>query len=84
MMKKPEKDWKKKLNPKEYHILREKGTEIPFTGKMLYNKEKGEYLCAACGNKIFSSDTKYDSHCGWHIFLLSGFRRIILLQYMRN
>lgn len=60
--------WKKKLSPKQYHILREKGTEFPFTGKLLYNKEKGEYVCAACGNKIFNSETKYDSHCGWPSF----------------
>ena len=60
--------WKKKLNKKEYHILMEKGTETPFTGKYLKNKKKGEYLCAACGNKLFSSDTKYDSKSGWPSF----------------
>lgn len=60
--------WKKKLNKKEYHVLREKGTEMPFTGKYLKSKRKGEYLCAACGNKLFSSDTKYDSRSGWPSF----------------
>jgi len=60
--------WKKELTPQQYHILREKGTEEPFTGKLLYNKKKGAYSCAACGNVIFDSDMKFDSHCGWPSF----------------
>ena len=52
----------------QYHILREKGTELAFTGKLLYNKEKGTYNCAACGNELFYSDAKYDSGCGWPSF----------------
>ena len=60
--------WKEKLNKKEYHILREKGTEKPFTGRYLGNKKKGEYVCSACGNRLFSSDTKYDSKSGWPSF----------------
>ncbi len=69
-MKKPksEKYWRKKLAPKQFHILREKGTEMPFTGELLYNKERGTYLCAACGVKLFSSKTKYDSGSGWPSF----------------
>jgi peptide-methionine (R)-S-oxide reductase len=67
-MKKSESEWKKKLTPEQYHILREKGTEMPFTGKLVHNKEKGEYVCAACGNKIFKSSTKFDSLCGWPSF----------------
>ena len=59
---------KKKLTPEQYHILKEKGTEIPFTGEFVYNKNKGIYKCAACGNKLFSSDTKYDSGTGWPAF----------------
>ncbi len=58
----------KKLTPEQYHILREKGTELPFTGKLLHNKEKGMYQCAGCGSDLFSSETKYDSGCGWPAF----------------
>lgn len=58
----------KKLTKGQHHILHEKGTEPPFSGKLLYNKEKGEYSCVGCGNKIFDSETKYDSDCGWPSF----------------
>lgn len=58
----------KKLTKEQYHILKEKGTEAPFTGKLLHNKKNGDYVCAGCGNKIFSSKTKYDSDCGWPSF----------------
>ena len=63
-----EAEWKKKLTAEQYHILREKGTERPFTGKLLENKDAGIYVCAACGNELFSSDMKFDSHCGWPSF----------------
>jgi peptide-methionine (R)-S-oxide reductase len=59
---------KQKLSPEQYRILVEKGTERPFTGKFLENKEKGKYNCAACGTPLFSSDTKYDSGSGWPSF----------------
>lgn len=65
---KSEKDWKKNLTPEEFHILREKGTEPAFTGKYLDNKGRGIYLCAGCGNELFSSDTKFDSGSGWPSF----------------
>lgn len=65
---KSEDKWKKKLTKEQYHVLREKGTEMPFTGKYWNNKEKGMYVCAACGAKLFSSDTKFDSGCGWPSF----------------
>jgi len=61
-------DWKQKLTKEQYHILREKGTELPFTGKLLKNNQKGKYLCAACGNELFSSETKFDSGTGWPSF----------------
>lgn len=63
-----EEDWKAALTPQQYHILREKGTDAPFTGKLTYNKEKGNYFCAGCGNELFSSDMKFESHCGWPSF----------------
>lgn len=63
-----EEEWKKKLTPEQYNVLREKGTEAPFTGKFYKNSEKGMYVCAACGQPLFSSDTKFDSNCGWPSF----------------
>ena len=65
---KSEGEWKKRLTKEQYHVLREKGTELPFTGKLLHNKEKGKYTCAACGSELFSSDTKFDSGTGWPSF----------------
>jgi len=63
-----EKDWKKKLTKEQYHILREKGTEIPFTGKFYNHKGKGMYTCVACGSKLFDSDVKFNSGTGWPSF----------------
>src|SRR5580704_18252350 len=65
---KTEEEWKNLLSPEQYSVLREKGTEAPFTGKYYLNKEKGVYVCAACGNELFNSDMKFDSHCGWPSF----------------
>jgi peptide-methionine (R)-S-oxide reductase len=65
---KSEEEWKKILTPEQYHVLREKGTDAPFTGKLTLNTEKGSYSCAACGNELFSSDMKFESHCGWPSF----------------
>lgn len=61
-------EWKKKLTPEQYRVLREKGTEPAFTGKYVHNKDNGIYVCAACGNPLFSSDTKFDSGSGWPSF----------------
>ncbi|MGW8289493.1 MAG: peptide-methionine (R)-S-oxide reductase MsrB, partial [Candidatus Bathyarchaeia archaeon] len=65
---KSEKEWKKTLTPQQYHVLRERGTEPAFTGNLLKNKKTGMYVCAACGNPLFSSDTKFDSGTGWPSF----------------
>ena len=63
-----EEEWKKILTPEQYFVLREKGTDRPFTGKYYLNKEKGMYNCAACGNELFTSEMKFDSDCGWPSF----------------
>ena len=61
-------EWKKKLTPEQYEVLRGKGTEAPFTGKLLYNDKAGSYTCAACGNVLFDSGTKFEADCGWPSF----------------
>lgn len=65
---KTEEQWRKELTPEQFTILREKGTERPYTGKLLNHKGEGLYTCAACGNELFKSDQKFDSHCGWPSF----------------
>lgn len=68
MKKKPDEYWKQRLTPDQYHVMREKGTEMAFTGKYVDNHETGMYGCAACGQPLFSSDTKFDSRSGWPSF----------------
>ena len=63
-----ESDWKEKLTPEQYQVLRQGGTERAFTGKYWDAKAKGVYRCAGCGEELFSSDTKYESHSGWPSF----------------
>lgn len=65
---KAESEWQAELDPISYHVLREKGTERPFTGQYYLNKDTGIYECKACGNEIFHSSAKYDSGCGWPSF----------------
>ncbi len=67
-MVKTDEEWKKTLSPEQYHILREKGTEMPFSGKYYLSTEKGIYVCAACNAELFNSDTKFDAGCGWPSF----------------
>lgn len=63
-----EDEWKQKLTPDQFAILRERGTEAPFTGEYVHEKADGTYGCAACGNPLFSSDAKFDSGTGWPSF----------------
>jgi peptide-methionine (R)-S-oxide reductase len=65
---KSEAQWKKELTPEQFEVLREKGTELPFSGKYVNTFEKGTYVCAACGNLLFYSDAKFHSDCGWPSF----------------
>lgn len=61
-------EWRERLSPERFHILREKGTERAFTGEYDKHYDAGEYFCAGCGQKLFESDAKYNSGCGWPAF----------------
>ena len=63
-----EREWRDKLTPEQYHVLREAGTEPPFSGRYVNNHEQGEYRCAGCGELLFDSGAKYDSGSGWPSF----------------
>ena len=65
---KSDEEWRKQLTPEQYRVMREKGTERPFTGDYYKTLDKGMYVCAGCGNPLFSSDTKYESGSGWPSF----------------
>jgi peptide-methionine (R)-S-oxide reductase len=67
-IKKTEEEWRRELTPEQYRVTREKGTERPFSGEYENTKEAGTYVCVACGNPLFSSETKYDSGSGWPSF----------------
>ena len=67
-MPKNEEEWKERLTPEQFEVLRKKGTERPGTGEHLHEKRRGTYRCAACGTELFASDTKYDSGSGWPSF----------------
>jgi len=65
---KTEQEWREQLTPEQYEVLRKAGTEAPFTGEYVYNKESGEYRCAACASVLFTAETKFDSGTGWPSF----------------
>lgn len=60
--------WQKALSPEQYRVLRQKDTEAPYTGALLYNNDEGVYVCAACGSSLFDSGKKFQAHCGWPSF----------------
>ena len=67
-IRKSDEEWREELTPEQYEIVRGKGTERPFTGKYVDTKDDGTYVCVACGNELFSSDTKFESGTGWPSF----------------
>lgn len=68
MRDKTESEWEDELTPEQYHVMREKGTELPFSGEYDSLFDPGTYSCAACGTKLFDSETKFDAECGWPSF----------------
>jgi len=72
-----EAEWRKMLTPEQYHVLREKGTERPFTGALTENHETGNYHCAGCGTLLFLSGAKFDSGCGWPSFVIPAESRAV-------
>jgi peptide-methionine (R)-S-oxide reductase len=79
-----EQDWRQKLTPEQYAVLREKGTERPFTGELLHEKREGTFSCAACGAELFRSGTKFESGTGWPSFTESANRENVDLHEDRS
>jgi len=80
LVKKSEDEWKKILTSEEFLVLRKKGTEPPFSGKYVHQTDKGTYVCAGCGNTLFSSETKFDSGSGWPSFFTPFSNDAVLLK----
>ncbi len=76
---KPEAQWREELGNDRYHVLREAGTERPFSGALLEVTDDGVYHCGACGAPLFAGDAKFTSHCGWPSFTHPGERRNVRL-----
>ena len=79
-----EEEWKKKLTPEEYEVMRNAGTERPFSGTYVHEKAKGVYKCKACGMELFSSDAKFDSGTGWPSFTEPANREHVELKEDRS
>jgi len=77
-------EWRAKLTPEQYYVTRQKGTERPYSGKYWDHKEAGKYKCVGCGAELFTSDTKYDSHCGWPSFYAADGKANILEEEDRS
>jgi peptide-methionine (R)-S-oxide reductase len=75
-----EQEWRELLTPEQYHVMREHGTERPFTGDYVHDKRDGVYRCAACGAELFDSDAKFDSGTGWPSFCEPANRRNVTLD----
>jgi len=84
VVKKSDDEWKKTLTPEEFSVLRKKGTEPPFTGLLLHQTKDGMYVCAGCGNELFSSDAKFDSGSGWPSFFAAVRPDAVVLKSDRS
>lgn len=78
MKEKTDAEWRVFLTPEQYHICREAATEPPFSGPLLHNKAKGNYLCVCCGSTLFESDTKFDSGSGWPSFWQAAIKDAVI------
>jgi peptide-methionine (R)-S-oxide reductase len=83
-VKKTDAEWRQELTPEQYHVLREKGTERPFTGEYVDNHQDGTYRCAACGAVLFASGTKFESGTGWPSFYDAANRENVDLHEDRS
>ncbi len=81
---KPDEEWRRQLSAEEYAVLRQAGTERPWTGEYTETKTVGVYECRACGAELFRSDTKFDSHCGWPSFYAAQTSDAVILREDRS